>query len=213
MRTNERLEKSKNKLEEELCTERLNKEEIERKYDEIYQTHQNLISHAERQADELELLQDISRTPVKQENPHHSISDSLKIELASLEENLEDEFPDFVESYTKRFQISPPNVRNSFRAAPRSLGIYKQSSIIAEPRKARKSPSEEYFILVTQAIKLNSPYMDVICLVSPKSLYELAMRNDIPFHKWHIWVEKQLNASYLESIYKKSPVVSRLSFH
>jgi hypothetical protein len=44
--------------------------------------------------------------------------------------------------------------------------------------------------------------MDTICVVSPKTLYETAVKNDVPFHKWHLWVEKQLNSAYLQSIYK-----------
>lgn len=47
----------------------------------------------------------------------------------------------------------------------------------------RKDPGQEYFALASQAVKLNSPYMDTICTVSTKDLYEKAVRNSIPFHK------------------------------
>jgi hypothetical protein len=30
----------------------------------------------------------------------------------------------------------------------------------------RRNPIEEYFSLVTQSVKLNSPYMDTICTIS-----------------------------------------------
>lgn len=35
----------------------------------------------------------------------------------------------------------------------------------------------------TQSIKLNSPYMDTICTLPVKDLYEKALELDVPFHK------------------------------
>ena len=77
--------------------------------------------------------------------------------------------------------------------------------------EVRKDPSQEYFILVrfpqtTQAVKLNSPYMDAICTVPTRELYEKAQKSDIPFHKvratqWYVWIENQLTNSYLDSLY------------
>lgn len=69
-----------------------------------------------------------------------------------------------------------------------------------------KDPGKEYFALASQAVKMNSPYMDTICTVSTKELYAKAVRNSIPFHKvrlmqWHIWIESQLTSAYLESLY------------
>lgn len=75
-----------------------------------------------------------------------------------------------------------------------------------EQETGRKDPGQEYFALASQAVKLNSPYMDTICTVSTKELYDKAVRNSIPFHKvrarqWHIWIESQLTTAYLESLY------------
>ena len=61
-------------------------------------------------------------------------------------------------------------------------------SIHRDPDSGRKDPGEEYFALVpstqaSQAVKLNSPYMDAICTVPIKELYEKAVKNAIPFHK------------------------------
>ena len=69
-----------------------------------------------------------------------------------------------------------------------------------------KDPFQEYFKLVkctqtTQAVKLNSPYMDTICTVPTQELYGKAMRLSVPFHKWHVWIESQLTTCYLESLY------------
>lgn len=78
-------------------------------------------------------------------------------------------------------------------------------------RNQRKDPSEEYFLLVsaiqaTQAVKFSSPYMDRVCTVSAKSLYEQALREAIPFHKvsnsqWHAWIEDQLTRAYVSDLY------------
>lgn len=209
---NEKLEKIKAKIEEDLSREKGVKEEIEKKYDEIYQTYSALMTHAEKQSDEIDALQEVIKlrnSPIKV--PSHNPSNSLKDELEeTFAETADEPFPDFVDFFLKKPEFSASNLRNSFRASPRTLGLYRGISILAEPRKYRKNPGEEYFTLITQAIKLNSPYMDVICVISPKYLFELALKNDIPFHKWHIWVEKQLNASYLQSIYQRNSLISHL---
>jgi hypothetical protein len=38
----------------------------------------------------------------------------------------------------------------------------------------KKDPIKEYFTLVTQAVKLCSPYMDAICTIPTRDLYEKA---------------------------------------
>ena len=168
-----------------------------------------MIAHAEKLEEELEILQESAYKSGMSEKKERPVeANSLKNELENLEENPEENFeiPDY---FLKMKTLSSCNVRMSFKASPRTIGIYSVSSMMIEPKKGRKNPGEEYFTLVTQAIKLNSPYMDVICIISPKSLYESALKNDIPFHKWHIWIEKQLNASYLQTIYKKDSLKPR----
>jgi hypothetical protein len=51
-------------------------------------------------------------------------------------------------------------------------------------------------------VKLNSPYMDAICVIPPNELFDRALKEDIPFYRWHIWVETQLTAAYIQSVYK-----------
>ena len=51
------------------------------------------------------------------------------------------------------------------------------------------------------AVKLNSPYMDSICSISIKDLYDKALTANIPFHKWQSWIEKELNSKYLKMLY------------
>ena len=55
--------------------------------------------------------------------------------------------------------------------------------------------------------------MDVICVVSANNLYASAIKNDVPLHKWHTWVERQLNAAYLQSIYSKVSSKGRNSYN
>lgn len=102
-------------------------------------------------------------------------------------------------------------------ASPRVLSISPPSLLSLPPTPkapeipVRRDPGQEYFALVpstqaSQAVKLNSPYMDTICTVSTKELYEKALKTKVPFHKvkarqWHIWIESQLTNAYLESIY------------
>jgi hypothetical protein len=62
-------------------------------------------------------------------------------------------------------------------------------------------PVRHYFTLVTQAVKLCSPYMDHICTISTHKLYEKAQKQNVPFHKWHLWIERQLTNAYLSLKY------------
>ena len=52
-------------------------------------------------------------------------------------------------------------------------------------KSSRKAPEEEYFLLTTQVIKMNSRHMENICSISGQLLYSKALKEEIPFHKWH----------------------------
>jgi hypothetical protein len=71
-----------------------------------------------------------------------------------------------------------------------------------------RDPLEEFFKLTCQAIKLNSPHMNMICTIDTKSLYKKALKLNIPFFKWHIWIEDFLNKEFfrlaLENSRRKS---------
>ena len=81
--------------------------------------------------------------------------------------------------------------KTGIRLSPRSkpLSIRTTVGLNINGRKSqRKDPSEEYFLLVsatqaTQAVKFSSPYMDSVCTISAKSLYEQALQDAVPFHK------------------------------
>jgi myosin heavy subunit len=127
---------------------------------------------------------------------------SLKCELESIEEPRVEYTTQH--SYTLSRGIPEKNL---------SVGLTETIAHITAKRAKestntrRKDPSEEYFTLVTskqitQAVKLNSPYMDAICVIPPHELYQKALKEDIPFHKWHLWVESQLNSAYIQIVYK-----------
>lgn len=62
----------------------------------------------------------------------------------------------------------------------KSMGCYRKSI-------------EEYFVMVTQAVKMNLMNLDRIGIVPHSFLYKKAQEEHIPFHQWHLWIEKQLS--------------------
>lgn len=44
--------------------------------------------------------------------------------------------------------------------------------------------------------------MDAICVIPPNELYDKALEEEIPFHRWHIWIESKLTAAYIDLVYK-----------
>lgn len=114
---------------------------------------------------------------------------NLMKELESLEEDLPDSLK---ENSFKRYSCVLMHLANQ-------PGIFIPSK---HPGK-RKDPIEEYFILSTQSVKMNSPYMDTVCSISTQNLYKKVKMLDIPFHKWHEWITKELNAAYIQMLYQK----------
>jgi hypothetical protein len=46
-----------------------------------------------------------------------------------------------------------------------------------------RDPLKEFFTLTLQSVKLNSPHMNVICMINKDTLYEKALKENIPFFK------------------------------
>ena len=226
-KTIKKLEASENQLKEDLANEISTRSELERLYDEQYNKNQELIYITEIQAEKLEMLQNSSTPQAPISGSHQREPSSLQLELEEIGES--DEYHDHAPvlsqpkptityldpkksmntdarkstSYDIRKSFNHLDLRKSFKMTPRTLGSFKQVSIHIRPRNHRRSPPEEYFFLAAQAMKLNSAYIDTICTVCPMSLFQRATKNQVPFNKWHLWIEQQLNASYLEAIYKK----------
>lgn len=84
----------------------------------------------------------------------------------------------FRESHTGEELVSPV------------LSMDSQEGILVPGRpKQRLNPGEEYFTLVTQAIRIN---LGGVRDIATKELYEKAMKAGVTFDKWHTWVEAQL---------------------
>jgi chromosome segregation ATPase len=184
-------------LQEKFNLELQSREESEILYDQLFDKHKKLLILSEKQSEELEILK----------NPSESSAFLTSAEGGSLQRELQDLEEDFeaegFESPPKRRLSS--SLRNSFKMMARTIGIFKQDPVaVTTKKKQRKAPCEEYFVLATQAIKLNSPYMDSICTINAKKLYENALQNEVPFHKWHLWIENQLNSAYLSGVYAKA---------
>ena len=177
-------------------------------FDKLYKKHQSLIEHSENQAEELEILEKSFLDKVKP--PKHIQKKSLQSELETLNDSVEITFPDSPVLFIKK-SLAFDCVKSSFRAPSRNIGVFKQESMSAEAIRIRKPPGEEYFTLLTQAIKLNSPYMNIICALPPKCLYDEALKARVPFNKWQIWIEQQLNSAYLRNIYKKTGAIIKQS--
>jgi len=62
---------------------------------------------------------------------------------------------------------------------------------------ASRDPLKEFFALTCQSVKLNSPHMNIICTINQNSLYERATSENIPFFKWHKWIDDTLNKEVL----------------
>lgn len=107
--------------------------------------------------------------------------------------------PSHIHSHTPKTRTS------SLFSNTRSFSISSGLGInISQTKGQRKKPPEEYFLLTVQAVKMNSPHMESVYSVSSQELYDNAIKQGIPFHKWHIWIESQLNLAYVQSLYKKT---------
>ena len=66
-----------------------------------------------------------------------------------------------------------------------------------------RDPLKEFFTLTLQSVKLNSPHMNIICMLNKDELYDKAIKEGVPFFQWQIWIEKLINKEVLSKIIKK----------
>lgn len=131
----------------------------------------------------------------------HNLDDSMELHIKTQEdESLEDIL------YLSPHKCKTPQTRTSSLTSHTRLWSTDSASqiSISPERLPRKKPPEEYFALAVQAVKMNSPYIDNIITISASDLYQAALRLGVPFHKWHIWIESQLNTIYVQTLYKKN---------
>lgn len=172
--------------------------------------YERLKSHSERLEEDLSLPSSSSPTTPKPKL-FHSLSLQNELEIIENELNeeiLNEEKNSIVESLfsnTSDKCKTPQTRTSSLSCYFKPLSTDFGSSINISPFKVpRKGPPEEYFTLSVQAVKMNSPHMDNIVNVSPTELYAKAIKAGIPFHKWHLWIESQINSIYVQTLYKKS---------
>jgi len=67
-----------------------------------------------------------------------------------------------------------------------------------------RDPLKEFFTLTLQSVKLNSPHMNIICMLNKDTMYEKAVKENVPFFQWHQWIEKIINKEVLSNILSKT---------
>ena len=187
------------------------------KIEKEYQVLNSQFYRAKIQCEKLE--EDLSLRFMKETDSPPKLGDlchtSSQIEMPSLEDELEGIFDYDSENLALDDSDSSQLGNSSTRLAKvqrassysylKLLTTDRPTSIQISPEKVqRKSPPEEYFALSVQAVKMNSPHMDNIINASASQLYQKAIKMGIPFHKWHVWIESQLNSIYVQTIYKKN---------
>ena len=175
-------------------------------------SYQRLKLHCERLEEEILILENKNDSPLTIGLTH---AISLQSELEGMSDDCSDYNPsaltqreEFIEETlfmkpTHHHSQTPQTRTSSLMSYFKMFSTCHDNSINISPsRIQRKPPPEEYFVLTAQAVKMNSPHMENICSISTNALYEKAIKEGIPFHKWHIWIESQLNASYVQQLYK-----------
>lgn len=83
---------------------------------------------------------------------------------------------------SKPLFYTPDLSRHRAFAAELRINSIQVAEIKAHPKScSRRGVAEEYFYMMTQAVKMNSPYMDVICSIPPRDLYIQMQEENVPF--------------------------------
>ncbi|CAG9334974.1 unnamed protein product [Blepharisma stoltei] len=237
--SNQKSQERLKALEQECQNAKFEKEIADKKIGLLSKNTEKLKAKIDKLEEDLKLTENSrskSQTPKKlKHSRHHSLLTEIesvrsdeKEKKLKLPEIREEEEMVITSIASKAFLSFTPHGKSghkvfSFDRSQKTLDIDIDLGIIhIESKKAkdfpgRKDPAEEYFFLATQAVKMNSSYMDAICIIPPQNLYEKAMKEDVPFHKWHIWIESQLNSAYIQMLYKKDskiapiPTINRIT--
>lgn len=185
-------------------------EKLQKKLSHVKMNNEKLVERLEKLEEDIKIAENSQKTKASESIQNSS---SLLAELQMLQDP-EDSVKLVSEESEDDF-FSPKTIRNPerrFSYTPNAKGFHlgfgltmEQASTIGIPSRmkdVRKDPDEEYFILATLAVKTNSPHMDTICVIPHSVLYQKAKRDGIPFHQWHLWIEKQLNFEYIQTLYR-----------
>lgn len=197
----QKLEAHRNRhssLVSELESSESNREACESLLKQANSTIQKLKMYTERLEEEMTIHDNKKSATVS----HHQNESSLYSELSALENYQEGE-ESIEDTIWKKSSTSTRFL--SIHSFTKSNCVCKGFEIsVLGVKNVRKPAPEEYFSLATQAVKMNSPYMESICCVPTSQLYDKAVRDEVPFHKWHEWISKQLGLIYIDIIYKKN---------
>lgn len=196
------------------------KEKSDKKLKQMSLNYAKMLEKAECLEEELKLAESQQKTKASI-NESVQESNSLLTELQNIDSSVSHETsnlklciddPDdeqfFQRSPERRYSYTPnstPAAKCFFPCQSHFQITFYSSICIPSSKEIRRDPSEEYFTLATQAVKLNSPHMDTICVIPHVILYEKAKKEQVPFHKWHSWIETQLNYEYIQSLYRRKP--------
>ncbi|TNV83150.1 hypothetical protein FGO68_gene10009 [Halteria grandinella] len=78
----------------------------------------------------------------------------------------------------------------------------KNSFSMNQDYQANRDPLKEFFALTLQSVKLCSPHMNIICMLNKDTLYDKAIKENVPFFKWYSWIEQTINKEVLSKIIK-----------
>ena len=189
------------------------KEKVDKKYKQLSISYLKLKEDAERLDEELKLSEILQKTKTSTSESIHE-SKSLLSELQCIDFSFTDMFPMklsiedleeglFSQTYPdKRYSYTPKSKIFLKNSQYFEIIFYDSITIQTSLKQQRKDPSEEYFILTVQAVKMNSPYMETICVIPHATLYEKALFERVPFHLWRSWIESQLNFEYIQKLYE-----------
>ena len=193
-----------------------NNEKMEKKYKTVKGNNEKLMERIERLMETVERLEEeakvIDECKMKN-NSSNQECNSLLFELQCLKGSETEKSESDEEFFSPQNTLKSFDRRNTCNLNVRPKELLEFLEIVSYPvievhscfKESKKDPTEQYFILTTQAVKLNSPHMDAICVIPHSTLFEKAKSENIPFHKWHMWIETQLNFEYIQSLYKQKP--------
>lgn len=188
-------------------------EKLEKKLAQFKMMNQKLLERNERLEEDIRVAENSQKTKTSDTmQGSSSLLSELQLLKSEDSENLpslelEDDF--FSNRIQERRFSYTPNAKMIKNLFGLEIAHCESIFVTSKVAGARKDPDEEYFILATLAVKTNSPYIDTICVIPHSILYERAKKEGVPFHMWHIWIEKQLNFEYIKTLYRKKNKMQR----
>jgi len=157
-------------------------ESMQKSLDDTSKMYALANTRAEHLQEELTIAEQRS-LKTKSKTPRHQ-SFSLKTELASLDEDsFLDEDKIFLNKNKKRLEVEGPIEHCYFRRNETNFNQFAD---------------KQYFYFAGEAVKMNSPLLKKEKNLPFEELYKKALKDQVPFHKWHTWIESQLYSTHMQ---------------